>query len=315
MCDLSFPNEIDLPNTKEQTSVVVDLVNETEDIIAFRIQTTAPKRYSVVPKRGVVRELASIPIQVTMSLSKDPKKNDKPDKFRVQTILLTSVPRDAEDNERYLDKVWKLAPADQIRTGIMLVRLEEAAPPKPSRNNSNRPRRTPLNVPARSDPEDDYEPEDKIPPRQSYMNDNSSDMLSDGENYYSDEEFDRYKEPLYDRVRSKKDYQDNNLDSESSDGEYPPLDPRDEEPPARAQRPLDLPEMRENTDKPPNTPALRESNTPALRESNIPSLRESNLPSLRESNTPALRESNTPSLRESNTPAPRESNNTNLQKK
>lgn len=77
-------------HANKQLLQAINIHNTTECRIAFKIKTTAPKRYVVRPSTGTVDLQASISVQVIMGAQKEFGEDleDCKDKFMVQTVLL-----------------------------------------------------------------------------------------------------------------------------------------------------------------------------------------------------------------------------------
>jgi len=68
------------------------LLNPSDDAVAFKIRTTAPKRYCVRPNIGIVPAKDKVEVQVVLSVSKDPITDmNQRDKFQI----LSTVVKDA----------------------------------------------------------------------------------------------------------------------------------------------------------------------------------------------------------------------------
>eukprot|EP00252_Welwitschia_mirabilis_P002601 TRINITY_DN12549_c1_g1_i1.p1 TRINITY_DN12549_c1_g1~~TRINITY_DN12549_c1_g1_i1.p1 ORF type:complete len:238 (-),score=60.39 TRINITY_DN12549_c1_g1_i1:339-1052(-) len=81
--ELRFPFEL-----KKQTSCSLQLVNNTESHVAFKVKTTSPKKYCVRPNTGVIEPKATCEVTVTMQAQKDaPPDYQCKDKFLVQSVI------------------------------------------------------------------------------------------------------------------------------------------------------------------------------------------------------------------------------------
>ena len=106
----------------------INVNNTTEKRVAFKIKTTAPKKYVVRPSNGVVEIRSSASVQVIMQAQKEYPADyaNCKDKFMVQTILL----RDGEQVGP--DTFNKDVQKDALKEARLRVVLEgPAAPPSP----------------------------------------------------------------------------------------------------------------------------------------------------------------------------------------
>ena len=90
-------------------SAVMRLANPSERRVAFKIKTTAPKRYCVKPNSGVIEPKAAVAISVSLQpFDFDPREKNR-HKFMVQSMFAPDA-SDANDNE----SLWKEADAANI---------------------------------------------------------------------------------------------------------------------------------------------------------------------------------------------------------
>jgi len=81
--ELKFPFEL-----KKQSSCSLQLVNNTDNHVAFKVKTTSPKKYCVRPNTGVVAPKATCDVTVTMQAQKEaPLDMQCKDKFLVQSVI------------------------------------------------------------------------------------------------------------------------------------------------------------------------------------------------------------------------------------
>ncbi|CAL5094613.1 unnamed protein product [Urochloa decumbens] len=74
---------------KKQSSCTVNLVNKSDQYVAFKVKTTSPKRYCVRPNVGVILPLKSCDFTVTMQAPKNASTDLQiKDKFLVQTTVV-----------------------------------------------------------------------------------------------------------------------------------------------------------------------------------------------------------------------------------
>jgi len=81
--ELIFPFEL-----KKQSSCSLQLINNTENDVAFKVKTTSPKKYCVRPNTGVVPPKATCDVTVTMQAQREaPPDMQCKDKFLVQSVI------------------------------------------------------------------------------------------------------------------------------------------------------------------------------------------------------------------------------------
>lgn len=95
------PNELRFRGPfKKPVITVLKLTNPTDELILFKIKTTAPKKYCVRPNFGHVSPQSSIRVQICLqAFVYDPNEKNK-HKFMVQSLV---VPEGVED----FNKLWK----------------------------------------------------------------------------------------------------------------------------------------------------------------------------------------------------------------
>ncbi|KAI9084824.1 hypothetical protein K1719_033230 [Acacia pycnantha] len=98
---------------KKQSSCSIQLTNITEYHVAFKVKTTAPKRYSVRPNVGVLMPNSAREFIVTMQALKEaPEDMACKDKFLIQSTIVPVGTTDeditsslfAKDNDRYVEE-------------------------------------------------------------------------------------------------------------------------------------------------------------------------------------------------------------------
>jgi len=89
-----IPNELVFqPPYNRVITNSLQLQNPTSKCVAFKVKTTAPKRYCVRPNTGVVLPGTCIEIQVVLNALKENSSEPKTkDKFQIQTLILDSEP-------------------------------------------------------------------------------------------------------------------------------------------------------------------------------------------------------------------------------
>eukprot|EP00163_Fabomonas_tropica_P034193 TRINITY_DN9360_c0_g1_i3.p1 TRINITY_DN9360_c0_g1~~TRINITY_DN9360_c0_g1_i3.p1 ORF type:complete len:295 (+),score=79.54 TRINITY_DN9360_c0_g1_i3:297-1181(+) len=103
--DLYFP-----PPLNRVIACILRLHNPTEnEYVAFKVKTTAPKRYCVRPNNGVVEPGQTTEVQILLQAMQNPEENLKSkDKFLVQSVKITS------DQVADKDAVWSGIKPDQF---------------------------------------------------------------------------------------------------------------------------------------------------------------------------------------------------------
>merc|ERR1712000_79688 len=76
----------------EERAVSLQLTNSTAESVAFKVKTTAPKRYCVRPNSGIIRPHDHVEVQVLLQAMKEEPPLDYKcrDKFLVQSVALDS---------------------------------------------------------------------------------------------------------------------------------------------------------------------------------------------------------------------------------
>eukprot|EP01080_Neovahlkampfia_damariscottae_P005414 gene5414-9227_t len=91
------PADFHFPLPLNRTIIcAVNLINQTDSYAAFKLKTTAPKRYTVKPKDGVVEPQSTIKIEVT--LHQDVKDIPEDDKFRIESVRILNSNSISEKN-------------------------------------------------------------------------------------------------------------------------------------------------------------------------------------------------------------------------
>lgn len=84
--ELKFPFEL-----KKQISCSLQLLNNTENYIAFKVKTTNPKKYCVRPNTGIVLPRSTADVIVTMQAQREfPPDLQCKDKFLLQSVIASS---------------------------------------------------------------------------------------------------------------------------------------------------------------------------------------------------------------------------------
>ncbi|GFY92647.1 plant VAMP (vesicle-associated membrane protein) family protein [Actinidia rufa] len=102
--ELKFPFEL-----RKQSSCSMQLINKTDQFVAFKVKTTNPKKFSVRPNNGIVLPGSICNVTVTMQGQKEaPPDMQCKDKFLIQCVIapngattkdITSVMFDKEDGK------------------------------------------------------------------------------------------------------------------------------------------------------------------------------------------------------------------------
>lgn len=83
--ELKFPFEL-----KKQSSCSLQLLNNSDHYVAFKVKTTSPKKYCVRPNTGVVLPKSTCDVTVTMQAQREaPPDLQCKDKFLVQSVIAT----------------------------------------------------------------------------------------------------------------------------------------------------------------------------------------------------------------------------------
>lgn len=105
------------PFDKVVTSVL-KLRNPGSDVVAFKVKTTAPKRYCVRPNSGLVQAKSEVEVAVMLQpFDYDPADKSR-HKFMVQSLVVKSSAVES------LDELWKSATADTLMDSKLKVVLD-----------------------------------------------------------------------------------------------------------------------------------------------------------------------------------------------
>eukprot|EP01123_Difflugia_compressa_P014928 TRINITY_DN814_c0_g1_i1.p1 TRINITY_DN814_c0_g1~~TRINITY_DN814_c0_g1_i1.p1 ORF type:complete len:331 (-),score=70.16 TRINITY_DN814_c0_g1_i1:54-1046(-) len=101
---------------------IVKIENKTDTAMSFKVKTTAPKRYCVLPSHGFILPGQTTSLKVLLNLTKDPPKinpsalKDYKDKFQVQSILVKQdIPSEEDQRGELNKKLWESVSKDEIR--------------------------------------------------------------------------------------------------------------------------------------------------------------------------------------------------------
>ncbi|KAK9039972.1 hypothetical protein V6N11_015154 [Hibiscus sabdariffa] len=118
--ELKFPFEL-----RKQIACPLQLLNKTDNYVAFKVKTTNPKKYCVRPNTGVVLPRSTCDVVVTMQAQKEaPPDMQCRDKFLLQCVK-------ANDGATAKDVT---AECSTKKLGMWLKRSEEGSPPRGSDN-------------------------------------------------------------------------------------------------------------------------------------------------------------------------------------
>ncbi|KAL6634876.1 hypothetical protein ACP70R_027547 [Stipagrostis hirtigluma subsp. patula] len=124
-----YPSDLKMPfELKKQNSGCIELVNKTDQHVAFKVKTTNPRKYSVRPASGVVLPRGSCGITVTMQAPKEiPPDYHCKDKFLVQSIVVQggTKPKDI------VPDMFSKAPGKVVEEFKLRVVYVPANPPSP----------------------------------------------------------------------------------------------------------------------------------------------------------------------------------------
>lgn len=96
----------------DYVTVALTIRNPTEKRVAFKIKTTAPKRYCVKPNSGVLHSNQTIKVNVLLQpFNYDPNEKNK-HKFMVQYLYLTEQEMQLDVND--ILNLWKDLPANRL---------------------------------------------------------------------------------------------------------------------------------------------------------------------------------------------------------
>ncbi|RLN09634.1 uncharacterized protein C2845_PM11G31140 [Panicum miliaceum] len=113
---------------KKQNSACLELVNKTDQFVAFKVKTTNPRKYAVRPASGVVPPRGSFGISITMQAPKEiPPDYHCKDKFLVQSIAVEegTAPKDI------VPDMFSKAPGKLVEEFKLRVIYVPANPPSP----------------------------------------------------------------------------------------------------------------------------------------------------------------------------------------
>ncbi|CAL9148162.1 vesicle-associated protein 1-3 [Musa acuminata AAA Group] len=121
--ELKFPFEL-----KKQSSCSMQLINKTDQYVAFKVKTTNPKKYCVRPNTGVVLPRSTCDVTVTMQAQKEaPPDMQCKDKFLLQSVMAENgVTTKDITSEMFNKEPGKVV--DEFKLRVVCV---PASPPSP----------------------------------------------------------------------------------------------------------------------------------------------------------------------------------------
>ncbi|CAL9082324.1 unnamed protein product [Musa acuminata var. zebrina] len=121
--ELKFPFEL-----KKQSSCSMQLINKTDQYVAFKVKTTNPKKYCVRPNTGVVLPRSTCDVTVTMQAQKEaPPDMQCKDKFLLQSVIAENgVTTKDITSEMFNKEPGKVV--DEFKLRVICV---PASPPSP----------------------------------------------------------------------------------------------------------------------------------------------------------------------------------------
>lgn len=126
LLDLSPPELKFKFELRKNIPVTLSLTNRNDQAVAFKVKTTAPKKYCVRPSSGVVDPKGTKDIQVIMQAQREAPTSyaDCKDKFLVQSCIVSEEAKDVSGD--VFDKA-----TDTKQTKLRVVLLGPPKPPSP----------------------------------------------------------------------------------------------------------------------------------------------------------------------------------------
>lgn len=122
--ELIFPFEV-----KKQSSCSLQLVNNTDNDVAFKVKTTSPKKYCVRPNTGVVPPKATCDVTVTMQAQREaPPDMQCRDKFLVQSVIVPTGTSDITP-DMFMKEPGKVVEENKLR--VVYVSPPQTTSPVP----------------------------------------------------------------------------------------------------------------------------------------------------------------------------------------
>lgn len=145
--ELSFA--VGTAKSGDQVSSKLNIMNPTNEVLCFKVKTTAPKEYCVRPNSGKLSPGASIDINVMLQPPMPQEGTKSKDKFLVQTVYEKEV---ADSNH---PDMWKMVPKAMIMEDKLKCNWSFGAAPaaaKPAAAAAAKPSLVPAPAPASEEP-------------------------------------------------------------------------------------------------------------------------------------------------------------------
>ncbi|KAJ9171235.1 hypothetical protein P3X46_014626 [Hevea brasiliensis] len=127
--ELQFPFEL-----RKQISCSLQLLNKSDNYVAFKVKTTNPKKYCVRPNTGVVSPRSTCDVIVTMQAQKEaPPDMQCKDKFLLQSVVASPGATAKDVNAEMFNKE---AGHHVEECKLMVVYVAPPRPPSPVREGS-----------------------------------------------------------------------------------------------------------------------------------------------------------------------------------
>lgn len=135
----------------DQVSSKLNIMNPTNEVLCFKVKTTAPKEYCVRPNSGKLSPGASIDINVMLQPPMPREGTKSKDKFLVQTVYETEV---ADSNH---PDMWKMVEKrmimeDKLKCNWLFGAAPAAAKPAAAAAAAAKPSLVPAPAPASDEP-------------------------------------------------------------------------------------------------------------------------------------------------------------------
>ncbi|KDP28797.1 hypothetical protein JCGZ_14568 [Jatropha curcas] len=129
------PQELQFPfDLRKQISCSLQLLNKSDNFVAFKVKTTNPKKYCVRPNTGVVSPRSTCDVIVTMQAQKEmPPDMQCKDKFLLQSVVASPGATSKDINaEMFTKEAQHLVEECKLR----VVYVAPPRPPSPVREES-----------------------------------------------------------------------------------------------------------------------------------------------------------------------------------
>lgn len=124
-----YPSELKMPfELRKSNSGCIELVNKTDQRVAFKVKTTNPKKYAVRPTSGIVPPGGSCGITITMQAPKEiPQDYQCKDKFLIQSVVV----QEGITHKDIVPEMFGRAPGRVVEEFKLRVIYIPANPPSP----------------------------------------------------------------------------------------------------------------------------------------------------------------------------------------